>query len=122
VARYSTYRDLEVWKKAVHLAKMIYEATENFPARELYGISGQLRRSAVSVASNIAEGQARDGKKEFIYFLKIALGSLAELETQLIIAKEIGFLTENKLENLIELIYEVAKMTKGLTTHIVSKK
>jgi four helix bundle protein len=122
VARYSTYRDLEVWKKAVYLAKMIYEVTEEFPTRELYGISGQLRRSAVSVASNIAEGQARDGKKEFIYFLKVALGSLAELETQLIIGKEIGFLTEDKLDILIDLIYEVAKMIKGLLSHILSKK
>ena len=122
MARYSTYRDLEVWKKAVYLAKMIYEVTEEFPTRELYGISGQLRRSAVSVASNIAEGQARDGKKEFIYFLKVALGSLAELETQLIIGKEIGFLTEDKLDILIDLIYEVAKMIKGLMSHILSKK
>ena len=104
------------------MAKMIYEVTEEFPTRELYGISGQLRRSSVSIASNIAEGQARDGKKEFIYFLKIALGSLAELETQLVIAKEIGFLTETKLDTLIELIYEVARMIKGLMSHILSKK
>ena len=122
MARYSTYRDLEVWKKAVYLAKMIYEVTEEFPAQELYGISGQLRRSAVSVASNIAEGQARDGKKEFIYFLKVALGSLAELQTQLVIRKEIGFLSEDKLDILTELIYELVRMIKGLMSHLLSGK
>jgi four helix bundle protein len=72
-----SYRDLEVWKKAVTLAKIIYEVTSQFPTKEDYGLSRQIQRSAVSVSANIAEGQARNSPKEFKYFLGISLGSLA---------------------------------------------
>ena len=82
-----THKDLEVWRQAIELAKVVYRLTANFPASELYGLISQMRRSAVSVASNIAEGAARHTDKEFMQFLYIALGSLAELDTQYILAK-----------------------------------
>jgi four helix bundle protein len=85
-----SYRDLEVWKLAIDFVKQVYEITDNFPASENYGLINQIRRAAVSIPSNIAEGQGRNSTKEFRQFLAISLGSLAELETQLIIAKEIG--------------------------------
>jgi len=114
----TSYRDLEVWQKGIKLAKNIYEITENFPAREIYGISNQLRRSAVSVASNIAEGQARHSKKEFKYFLGISLGSLAELETLLTIALEINYLSEMNFSNLLTSTDEITRMIKGFIKYI----
>ncbi len=93
-----THKDLEVWKEAIKLAKEVYGLTTRFPREEIYGLSAQLRRSALSVPSNIAEGAARNSTKEFVQFLYIALGSLAELETQLILAKELAFPSEEKLE------------------------
>jgi four helix bundle protein len=114
----TSYRDLDVWQKAINLAKEIYEITENFPAREIYGITNQLRRSAVSVASNIAEGQARHSKKEFKYFLGISLGSLAELETLLTIALEINYLSKMNFSNLLTSTDEITRMIKGLLKYI----
>ena len=78
------YRDLNVWKKAIKLVKAIYKLTQTFPKEEIYGLTSQMRRSAVSIPSNIAEGQARRGNKEFSQFLYVSKGSAAELETQLI--------------------------------------
>jgi len=83
------HKDLEVWKKSMDLVSNIYKITEPFPNKELYGLTNQIRRAAVSVPSNIAEGAARSSKKEFIQFLYIALGSLSELETQIIIANSL---------------------------------
>jgi len=114
----TSYRDLEVWQKAIKLAKNIYEITENFPAREIYGITNQLRRSAVSVASNIAEDQARHSKKEFKYFLGISLGSLAELETLLTIALEINYISETIFSDLLTTTDEITRRIKGLLKYI----
>ncbi len=86
----NTFKDLEVWKKAISLTKRIYQITLQLPTEEKYGLRSQLQRSAVSVATNIAEGQARHSKKEFRQFLGISLGSLAELETLLIIGCEVS--------------------------------
>jgi len=86
------HKDLEVWKKSMDLVSNIYKITESFPNKELYGLTNQIRRAAVSVPSNIAEGAARSSKKEFIQFLYIALGSLSELETQIIIANRLEYL------------------------------
>lgn len=95
-----SYKDLDVWKKSIELVKDVYILVKYLPKEEIYVLSDQLRRSAISVASNIAEGSARNGTKEFIQFLYIALGSLSELETQLIIAKEIGYISNfEKIEN-----------------------
>lgn len=86
----STHKDLDVWRDSVALTKAIYLVTESFPKEEMYGLVSQMRRSAVSIPSNIAEGAARQGGKEFIQFLYMALGSASELDTQLEISKSIG--------------------------------
>lgn len=91
------FSDLVVWKKAIDLSIQIYKITESFPKSEIYGLTNQIRRSSISIASNIAEGCARFSTKEFAHFLSITLGSVAELKTQLIIAKGIGFLDEKTL-------------------------
>ena len=114
----NSYRDLEVWKKAIQLAKVIYKITEKFPARELYGMSSQIRRSVVSIAANIAEGQARNSKKEFIYFLGISLGSAAELETLLTIAREVNYISDTILSEVLSSTDEITRMLKGLIKHI----
>ncbi len=86
------YRDLIVWQDAIKLAKAVYVLLQEFPREEMYALSDQIRRAAVSVPSNIAEGQARKAPAEFRHFLHIALGSLAELDTQLVLAQEFGYL------------------------------
>ncbi len=88
------HHDLLVWQRAIGMVKDVYRLTSGFPASEAYGLTSQMRRSAVSVPSNIAEGAARNTDKEFLHFLSLARGSLSELETQLVIAKEIGFAPE----------------------------
>ena len=87
--RLRNHKDLKVWEKSIDLAEEIYKITKNFPKEELYGITSQIRRAAVSISANIAEGAARNSNKEFIQFLYIALGSLSELETELIISKRV---------------------------------
>ncbi len=89
-----TLKDLEVWKKGITLVTDIYVLTKNFPKEEVYGLTNQLRRAAVSIPSNIAEGAARQSNKEFIHFLYIALGSFVELDTQLIIAQNLNYINE----------------------------
>jgi len=108
------YKQLDVWKKALELTTMIYNLTEYFPPKEKFGLIPQLNRCAVSVPSNIAEGAGRGSKKEFSHFLNIATGSLFELETQLIIARNIKYLTNDKLEELIVYIESIVKMIYGL--------
>ncbi len=110
-----SYRDLDVWKLAIEFVKDIYQATEKFPPAELYGLTSQVRRAAVSVPSNIAEGQGRNSFKEFKQFLSIALGSLAELETQVIIAKEIGYLDSADMDRLSVSMDTIRKMIKALS-------
>ena len=95
------YKDLNIWKRSIKVVEDIYKITKNFPKEEIYGLSSQLRRSAVSIPSNIAEGAGRNSKKQYIQFLNIALGSIAEIETQLIIAKRLNFYTnDEQLEKL----------------------
>lgn len=96
-----SYRDLEVWKQAMDLTISIYSLTSVFPSSEEYGLTSQLRRAAVSVASNIAEGASRKSIKEFIQFLNISNGSLSEIETQLEIAVRLNYISENSLQNHI---------------------
>jgi four helix bundle protein len=113
-----SFRDLDVWKLSIEFVKNIYKITNKFPNSEIYGLTSQLRRSAISIPSNIAEGQGRNSSKEFGQFLAIALGSLAELETQLIIGKEIEYLTG---ENLIPLLTDtdiIRKMIKALASSL----
>jgi four helix bundle protein len=94
------FRELEIWKKSIQFVKLIYQLTEFFPEKERYGLTSQLQRAAVSIASNIAEGCSRNSEKEFIRFLESAMGSSFEIETQLIIAKEINFLSDDKYTEL----------------------
>lgn len=102
-----SYRNQFIWQRAVQLAINCYKFTNQFPKSELYGLTSQIRRSSVSVASNIAEGYGRRSKSEYIQFLHIALGSLRELDTQLIIAKEVDFIEKNLF---IPILAEVEEM------------
>lgn len=108
------YRDLEVWQKGIDLAKDIYQLTYKFPESEKYGLSDQLRRSAVSVPSNIAEGHARRNDKEFSYFIRVVLGSCAELDTQLIIASELDYISRDTADTFSNRTIEIRKMALGL--------
>ncbi len=108
-----THKDLKVWQEAMKLAKVVYKLTSAFPKEEVYGLVSQMRRAAVSVPSNIAEGAARASSREFTQFLYIALGSLSELETQWLLAKEMGMALSSP-ETHIE---PVRKMLLGLIRH-----
>lgn len=101
----STHKDLDIWKIGIELVKQVYEITNLFPNEETYGLISQMRRSAISIPSNISEGAARNSKKEFIQFLYISLGSLAELETQMVISTELGYVPQNsQIFSQIELL------------------
>jgi four helix bundle protein len=111
------FRKLVVWQKAMTLAEEVYKATKDFPKEEIYGLTSQMKRAAVSVCSNIAEGQAR-GKKEFIHFLKISDGSLAELKTQIELADRLKFLTEFQYKKLLEMSNEMGKLLGCTLSHL----
>jgi four helix bundle protein len=113
-----SYRDLNVWKLSIELVKDIYQVTTKFPQVEIYGLTNQLRRAAISIPSNIAEGQGRNSFKEFKQFLAVALGSLAELETQLIISHEIGYLNQENLSKLSVALDNIRKMLKALANSL----
>ena len=108
------FRDLEVWQLAKSIAIDIYKITENFPSKEQFGLTNQIRRCAVSISSNICEGSARGSNADFARFISIALGSLAELENQLIIALEIGFLKNEDYTPLEKKLISTGKMLKAL--------
>ena len=109
-----SYKDLVVWQKALELVEMVYVVTSRFPREELYGLANQLRRAAVSVPSNIAEGHSRHSTAEFRHFLSIASGSLAEIETQLLIARRLNYIEPETLQNLLANHTEISKMTSAL--------
>ena len=104
------YRELIVWQRAMQLVKEIYSLTKKLPKEETYRLSNQMQRASVSIPSNIAEGQARNGTKEFIRFLGIAAGSKAELQTQLLICVDIGYLSDIDIATAMNLSEEVGKM------------
>lgn len=106
----NSYKELIVWQKSIELVKNIYQLTAVFPKEEMYGIISQIRRAAVSIPSNIAEGYGRRSQKEYLQFFAIAYGSALELETQLIITKELNFAIEEKFKNAESLLNEVIKM------------
>ena len=114
------HKDLDVWKKSIELVKEIYAITANFPNSELYGLVSQMRRSAVSIPSNLAEGSARFSDNETLRFIDISLGSLAELETQVIIASELGFIQDSS--EILEKIKRINAMYIGLKKHLKEKK
>ena len=104
------YRELIVWQKSIAAAKSVYSLVKKLPKEEMYGLSDQMRRAAVSIPSNIAEGNARSSTNEYLHFLSIANGSKAELETQLLLCIEIGYLTEQEVSETWGLLQEVGKM------------
>ncbi len=109
-----SYKDLEVWQTAMALVTEIYKLTKKFPREELYGLTSQIRRSAVSVPSNIAEGHAKRTTKDFIKFANIAYGSVAEVETQLMIAENLGYATHGEVASLLEDFSATGRMLNGL--------
>ncbi|MGN0861002.1 MAG: four helix bundle protein [Candidatus Spyradosoma sp.] len=111
------YYDLEAWKVSMDLAQKIYEITAAFPKEELFGICSQMRRAAVSIPSNIAEGSARQSAKDNVRFLRIAAGSLAELETQVVLAQRIGFLSSENAALLKEPLSRCGRLLGGLSTY-----
>jgi four helix bundle protein len=117
----NSYKDLTVYQKAISLSVDIYKQTDSFPKNELYGLTSQIRRCAVSIPSNIAEGQRRGHKNEYIQFLRIAYGSGAELETQLLIANKIGYLKDRVYEILIIQLEEIMKMLNKLISVLSNK-
>jgi four helix bundle protein len=115
-----SHKDLQVWAKSIVLAGKVYDATQNFPATERLGLTSQMRRAAVSVASNIAEGSARGSRAELLRFLHIARGSLAELETQLLIAAGQGMVRDSTV--IESLLTEVGKMLNALIRALEHKR
>ena len=109
-----SFRDLIAWKKAIELSRKIYNVTRFFPKEEIFGMTSQMKRAVVSIASNIAEGQGRNSTGEFLQFLGISKGSLYELETQLIISQEIGFITKETSDNLLSDCEEINRLLRGL--------
>ncbi len=113
-----SYRELIVWQKAMQFVTDVYKLTEKFPREEIYGLTGQIKRAVVSVPSNIAEGQGRDSAKEFIRHLSFSYGSLMEVETQLQIAANLGYLKQVETNRLLEQSAEIGKLLNGLSRSI----
>jgi len=117
-AEIKSYRDLKIWQKGIELVKTVYVLTHKFPKSETFGLASQMQRSAVSIPSNIAEGHARQHTGEYRQFLYIALGSTAELDTQTVIAYELGYITKEELVKVEKDIAEIRKMTYALISHL----
>jgi len=113
------HEDLDVWKKSIEIVTDIYQITNDFPASELYGLTSQIRRSAVSIPSNIAEGCARFSDKDTIKFISVSVGSVAELQTQLIIANNLGY--TNKTDKYISELENIKKMLINLSKFLKNK-
>ena len=113
-----SYKDLVVWQKAMDLVTSTYRATQKFPKDEVFGLTSQARRAAVSIPSNIAEGQGRLSEKEFRHFLGQARGSLLELETQLQVAENLGYLEQQEIKVVMESCAEVGRVLNGLIASV----
>jgi len=116
-----SYKDLKVWQKSYQLSLLVYEVTSEFPKSELYGLVSQMRRAAIAIPSNIAEGYARQYSKEYIQFLSVAYSSASELETQILLAHDLGFLKEEDFKKVYGLQQEVAKMLYRLMESLRKK-
>lgn len=110
----NSFKDLRIWQKGIEIVSDIYILTKKFPKEELFSLTSQLRRSVISIPSNIAEGFKRFHNKEYKQFLFITLGSCAELETQIIIAKELKYINENEEAKLVEKLDHIGKMISSL--------
>jgi four helix bundle protein len=116
-----SYRDLVVWQLGMNLVRSIYELTGPFPRDELFGLTSQLRRAAISVPSNIAEGDARDSRKEYLHHLSISLGSLAEVETQLLLASQLGYCPRETIDRVLMETNELGRKLRGLQKSLKAK-
>ncbi len=116
-----SYKDLIVWQRSIEFVTEIYDLTKILPPEEKFGLISQMRRSGVSIPSNLAEGHARIGKNEFKHFVSISLGSLAELETQVLICQKLNYFTQNISNALLEKLNEINKMLHGLYKSLYKK-
>ena len=119
---FKSYRDLEVWKRAMKLVKRIYQVTSRFPAEERFGLTNQIRRAAVSIPSNLAEGHARSGAAEFSRFISISMGSVAEVETQVLLSVDLSYSNGEQATEILTELDEIGKMLRGLSKSIVARK
>ena len=117
-----SYKDLVVWQKGIALAKLIYHLTKNFPSEEKFGLVAQMRRAAISIPSNVAEGQARHTTGEFIQFISHAEGSIAELDTQLILSIELKFCRSAAAEPSFALVTEIRRMLNALRRKLATRQ
>ena len=117
----NSYEDLIVWQKSIDFVAKIYEITQNLPREETYGLTDQIRRAAVSIPSNIAEGQQRQSTRDFLKFLAIAKGSLGEVKTQLIICRRLGYLNDKQTEPLLNECDVIGKMLNGLMKNLMNR-
>ena len=113
------YQELIVWQKAMDLVEDVYKASRNFPREEIYALTSQIRRAAVSIPSNIAEGQGRRTTSDFLRHLSIAYGSLREVETQILIAIRLRYLTQRNTEGVMKLAGEVGRLLNGLMNSLM---
>jgi four helix bundle protein len=111
---FGSFHELKAWQLGMDVAEQIYRLTAAFPKSETYGLSSQMRRSAVSIPSNIAEGQGRDSTKEFLHFLAIAFGSICELETQMLLANRFNYLSDEDPQSVLTILTAASKTTRGL--------
>jgi four helix bundle protein len=116
-----SYRELTAWQKAMDLVQITYEAVRTFPREEIYGLTSQLKRAVVSVPSNIAEGQGRKSTREFLRHLSIAYGSLMEVESQILVAQRLQYLSQEVVERVLELTSELGRLVNGLSNALNSK-
>lgn len=116
-----SYQDLDAWKLAMRLTRTVYEVSKGFPSDERFGLTSQVRRASVSIPSNIAEGWGRGSTQDYARFLRIARGSVYEVETQLIIARDLGYVDDESLERAIEHANEAGRVLAGLTKSIEAK-
>jgi four helix bundle protein len=117
----SSYRELRVWQIGMDLAELVYKQTQAFPKHELYGLTSQLRRAVVSVPSNIAEGHAQDSTKSYLRHISIAMGSLAEVETQLLLSARLEYLSKRDLDHVLTTTDVLGKMLRSLQTSLKRK-
>lgn len=116
-----SYKDLKVWQKGADLALEVYVLSKKFPKDELYGLTSQVRRAAISIPSNIAEGSERKAVRDFLRFVRIASGSLAEVETQLYMAFRLGYIAEGEYQNVQPLMAEIGRMLNGFANNLAEQ-
>jgi four helix bundle protein len=116
-----SHKDLIVWQKSIALVTLVYELTKTFPKDELFGLTSQMRRAAVSIPSNIAEGRNRGTRKDFRQFILVAFGSANELETQLLIAENLGYASKDQLGPLNNLLSEVCRMLSSMSQKLFTR-